>query len=44
MSVVVDGRVIEVYRFKSFKDVEFVVGLFEKYLIVKLKVGNGVKR
>ncbi len=41
MSVVADGRVIEVHRLKSPKDVEPVVGLIEKYPTAKLKVGNG---
>lgn len=44
MSVVADGRVIEVHRLKSPKDVEPVVGLLEKYPTAKLKVGNGAKR
>ncbi|AMQ17953.1 hypothetical protein [Thermococcus peptonophilus] len=44
VSVVADGRVIEVHRLKSPKDVEPVVGLLEKYPTAKLKVGNGAKR
>ncbi|MBP1912871.1 hypothetical protein [Thermococcus stetteri] len=44
MSVVADGKVVEVHRLKSPKDVEPVVEMLEKYPSAKLKIGNGAKR
>lgn len=44
LSVVADGRVVEVHRLKSPRDVEPVVGLLEKYPGARIKIGHGAKR
>ncbi len=43
MSVVADGRVIEVHRLKSPRDVDPIVELLNKYPTAKIKIGHGAK-
>ena len=44
LSVVADGRVVEVHRLKSPRDIEVVVDLLEKYPGAKIKIGHGARR
>ncbi|WP_297469861.1 hypothetical protein [Thermococcus sp.] len=44
LSVVADGRVIEVHRLKNPRDVGIIVDLLEKYPGAKIKIGHGAKR
>ena len=44
LSVVADGRVIEVHRLKNPRDVGIIIDLLEKYPGAKIKIGHGAKR
>ena len=44
LSVVADGRVIEIYRLGSPRDVDVIVELLEKYPSARIKIGHGAKR
>jgi len=44
LSVVADGRVVEVHRLGSPRDVGIVVDLLEKYPGARIKIGHGAKR
>lgn len=44
LSVVADGRVVEVHRLKSPRDIEVVVDLLEKYPGARIKIGHGARR
>ncbi|WP_297508194.1 hypothetical protein [Thermococcus sp.] len=44
LSVVADGKVVEVHQLKSPRDVEPVLSLLEKYPGARIKVGHGAKR
>jgi hypothetical protein len=43
MSVVADGKVMEVHRLKNPRDIGPVVELLEKYPSARIKIGNGAK-
>ncbi|WP_456421468.1 hypothetical protein [Thermococcus sp.] len=44
LSVVADGRVIEIHRLGSPREVDVIVELLEKYPSARIKIGHGAKR
>lgn len=44
LSVVADGRVVEVHRLENPRDVDKIIELLEKYPGSKIKIGHGAKR